>query len=346
MHVVAAPARRTTRRQPIISNRQDRGNEARSVVRQDSHPNYHQLDAALADLRGDHRSGAAELLRRAAGVFTLLLTDQAKVINLTDARRAVVETAVAVIRAQPDIAPLARLADSALEAACRATQTADALRMAEQAAHEFIVRAARSAEQAAAHAADLISDNATVLTHSRSSTVLAAFTQASRAGRRFRVIATESRPLMEGRALAEGLAGESIHVTFIADAAAALMMPQVACVMVGADRVTPNCLVNKIGTRMIALAARECGVKMIALCDTSKFLAAWPALSEANRRRDELWPAAPPQVEVVNRYFEPTPLDYFTGIVTEDGWLAPPEANRRAAHQPISRRLLAALGNA
>jgi len=241
------------------------------------------------------------------------------------------------------MAPLARLANSALEAACHAVHADEALRFAEQAAREFIECAARSTAQAAAHAADLIGDDTTVLTHSRSSTVLAAFQQARRAGRRFRVIATESRPLMEGRALAEALADESVSVTLIADAAAALMMPQVACILVGADCVTTDWLVNKIGTRMIALAARECGVRMIALCDTSKFIAALPATLEANRRRDELWPDAPSQVEIVNHYFEPTPLDYFTGIVNQDGWLTPREASRRAGSQPISQPLLEAL---
>ena len=300
----------------------------------------------MADLSGDNRSGAAELLRQAADVFARLRAGQAKVADLTNAQQAVVETAVALIRAQPDMAPLARLADSAFEAARRASDADEALRFAEQAARDFIARATRSATQTAAHAVALIGDDTTVLTHSRSSTVLAAFQQARRAGRRFRVIATESRPLMEGRALAEALAGEAVNVTFIADTAAALMMPQVACVIVGADGVTPDWLVNKIGTRMIALAARECGIKMIALCDTSKFIADRTAASEANRRCDELWPDAPSPVEIVNRYFEPTPIGYFTGIVTEDGLLAPREVSRRAAQHPISPALLAALGNA
>jgi len=215
-----------------------------------------------------------------------------------------------------------------------------------RAAQDFVARAARSAEQAAAHAAELIADGSTLLTHSRSSTVLAAFVRARRAGRRFRVIATESRPLMEGRALAEALAGESVDVTFITEGAAALVLPRVSRVMVGADRVTAGWLVNKIGTRMIVLAARECGVKVTALCDTSKFIAATPDAPEAVRDPNELWPDAPPPVEVVNRYFEPTPLDYFDGVVTEDGWLAPHEAGRRAAGHPLSQPLLAALGAA
>lgn len=315
-------------------------------MRPDSDLKHPQLDAAIAALGSDNRSGAAELLRRAAGLFARLRADQTKVTDLTKTRQAVTETAAALIRAQPDMAPLARLADSVLAAARHAARADEALRFAELAAHEFIESAARAAEQTAAHAAELIGDNTTVLTHSRSSTVLAAFQQARRAGRRFRVIVTESRPMMEGRALAEVLAGEAANVTLIADTAAALVMPQVDCVLVGADCLTTDWLINKIGTRMIALAARERGVKMIALCDASKFIAAWPITPEANRRPDEIWPDAPAQVEIVNHYFEPTPIDYLTGIVSQDGWLSPREASRRAASQPISQPLLAALAGA
>src|SRR5438270_13616349 len=114
-----------------MANRQGRGNETRGVVRQDDDLHHQQLDAALADLRGDHRSGAAELLRRAADVFAGLRADQANVINPTKAQQAILETAVALIRAQPEIEPLARLADSALVAARPAADAAKALRMAE-----------------------------------------------------------------------------------------------------------------------------------------------------------------------------------------------------------------------
>jgi translation initiation factor eIF-2B subunit delta len=299
----------------------------------------------LAALASDNRSGAAELLSRAADVFTRLRADQSKVANLTDAQRAVHDTAVALIGAQPDIAPLVRLSDTAFTAASHATSAQAALRVAEQAARDFIARAARAAHQTATHAARLLDEGAVVLTHSRSSTALAAFRQARRNGRGFRVIATESRPMREGRALAEALAAEAVNVTLIADAAAALMMAQADCVIVGADRVTPEHVVNKIGTRMIVLAARECGVKVFALGDTSKFIAGWPA-SEANHPADEIWRDAPSRVEIVNRYFEPTPLDDFTAIICEDGWLAPREASRRAGEYAIHPALLTALSGA
>lgn len=313
------------------------------MAQTDSNPGNDQLNAALADLRSDNCSGAAELLRRAANVFALLRASQPQTVEPATAQQTILETAAALIRAQPDMATFARLADSALQAASRAAHSGEAFHLAEQATAEFVARMIHSAEQAATHAAALIGDGATVITNSRSSTVLAAFKQAHRAGRRFHVIATESRPMMEGCVLAETLADEGISITLIADAATALMMPQATCVMVGADRVTPEAIVNKIGTRLMALAARACGVKIYALCDTSKFIADLPASPDANRPSDELWPDAPPQVEIINRYFEPTPIGDFTDIISEDGLLAPLKASRHAARHPISLRLLAAL---
>jgi translation initiation factor 2B subunit (eIF-2B alpha/beta/delta family) len=310
-------------------------------VQHDSRLDFYSLDELLAALENDNRSGAAELLGRAADVFARLRADHSDTADSSKAQQAAGETAVALIRAQPDIAPLVRLADAALTAAGRAGGAQDALRAAERSAHDFIARAARAAEQTATHAARLIDDGAVVLTHSRSSTVLAALKQARRDGRGFRVIVTESRPMLEGRALAEALAAEALHVTLIADAAAALMMAEADCLIVGADRVTPEHLVNKIGTRMLALAARERGVKVFALGDTSKFIAGWPA-PQADHQAAEVWRDAPPQVEILNRYFEPTPLDDFAAVICEDGALTPREAGRRAAQYPISPALLAA----
>jgi ribose 1,5-bisphosphate isomerase len=152
--------------------------------------------------------------------------------------------------------------------------------------------------------------------------------------------------MLEGRVLAEAIAGQDIRVTLIADAAASIAMEQVDLVMVGADKITPVNLVNKIGTRMIALAARERGLPVYALCDTSKFIRddcfglGIRDLGGAN----ELWPAAPRGVAVVNRCFEPTPLAFFTGIITEDGALSIEEVARRAEQAAIDKELVNAFG--
>jgi translation initiation factor 2B subunit (eIF-2B alpha/beta/delta family) len=306
------------------------------------------IEAAINQIASDNTSGAAEILRRAGAVFTLLNARSSAqgADNSELAQQAVIQTCIALAVAQPHMSPLLRLASAALSAARIATGARESLKSAEDAALDFAENAQRAARDAAMHAATLIRNDATVLTHSRSSTVLAAFLEAKRRGRDFSVVATESRPMLEGRVLAEAIASQDIRVTLIADAAASLAMEQVDLVMVGADQITPVNLVNKIGTRMIALAARERDLPLYALCDTSKFIRedyfgrGIRDLGGAN----ELWPEAPRGVAVGNRCFEPTPLACFTGIITEDGALSIKEVARRAEKAAIDKALVNAFG--
>lgn len=303
--------------------------------------------AAIGQISRDNQSGAAEILGRAAEVFSLL-ADQQTLMNMASAetaRRCVIEICARLALAQPDMAPLLNLASEVSLAADEATAVREVFEFALDTARRFANKAARDAQHAASHAASLIRDSATVLTHSRSSTLLAALCEARRAGKNFRLIATESRPALEGRKLVETLALEGANVTLIADAAAALLMSQVDLVLFGADRVTPEFLVNKIGTRMIALAARELSTPVCALCDTSKFIsgAATSGSTGEGQSGEELWPGPPAGVLVLNHYFEPVPLTLFTAIITEEGALDPIHASHRAKaksiHPPLAERL-------
>lgn len=304
------------------------------------------MQNAIDKIVADNTSGAAEILCRAADIFSLLSPEQTGSSSLTveQARKTVLDTSVALVLAQPDMSPLLRLASAAVGAARNAGNAADVFRSAQKAARGFIADAELAGGAAASHAAKLIPNGATVLTHSRSSTVLVALIEARRQGKDFSVIATESRPMLEGRASARKLAAEGVHVSLIADAAAAQLMDEVNLVLVGADKVTPEYLLNKIGTRMIALAARERAVPAYAVCDTSKFIAAdYFSGSNLYRSSDELWPDAPPGVAVVNRYFEPVPLALFAAIIAEDGELSADETARRTERASIDRVLIDAL---
>lgn len=306
-----------------------------------------QAEAVISGIASDNLSGAAEVLRRAAAVFSQMNADQIDVASqsVEVARRSMTEICVALAKAQPSMSPLLRLASEALSEARAATSASEAWEYAANAAFKFVETASRAAHRVVLHASSLISTGSTILTHSRSSTVVATLAEARRAGRLLTVVATESRPLFEGRRLASELAEKAIAVISIADAAASLLMDRVDLVLIGADKITPESLINKTGTRMIVLAARERGLPVYALCDSSKFIAAdyCAAVARDEREGNELWPGAPEQVTIVNRYFEPTPLAYFTGIVTEDGVLTAPEVARQAGTVGIDAILRAAL---
>lgn len=302
------------------------------------------IDGAVARISSDNTSGAAEILSRTGEVFSLLATHQSEFesVNLECVYQVIFETCLRISKAQPEMSALLRLSSTALSAARTATTTEHCLKSAKDAALTFIENAGRASRATALHGAALITEHATVLTHSRSSTVLNALVEAKQGGRFFDVVATESRPLLEGRSLATSLSRKGIPVILIADSAAALAMEKIDLVMLGADMLTASDVMNKIGTRMIALAAHEHDLPVYALCDTSKFIPEdyhFGTASEMNSP-DELWDDPPPGVKPENSYFEPTPIEDFTGIVTEAGLLSPDDARRQARKTSVAQDLV------
>jgi methylthioribose-1-phosphate isomerase len=193
------------------------------------------------------------------------------------------------------------------------------------------------------HGAALVTDGMTVLTHCNTGrlatagdgTALAVLFAAKRAGTRFRVLAGETRPLLQGsRLTALELSQAGIPVEVIVDAAGPGLMAraQVDLVLVGADRIARNGdVVNKVGTYMLALAAREHRVPFWVVAPTSTF-----DLSLEDGRRipiEERDPAevlavsghavAAPEVSARNPAFDLTPAGLLTGIVTERGLIRP-----------------------
>ena len=268
--------------------------------------------ARVNEIARDRASGAARLALRAA----TLLIEYAE-----SAREDIPEIANALIEAQPSMAPIYNLARRALASSDVKTACTEFLEAMEQ-------NGARVAEVAAA----LIEDGMTVMTHSFSSTVLAAFREAHQAGRRFTVICPESRPVCEGIALAASLGMSGIGASVITDAAAYRLLPTAQLVAVGADAISLRGFSNKTGTALIALAARELGVPFYVLCSSDKFLpASYSPPPEEPKDPAEILDRQLPHVSAVNYYFDLTPLSCISGVVTENGTVSPEELKRMLA---------------
>ena len=283
----------------------------------------------IESIKADNRSGAAELLERAAAVYAAASTSQPEPTPETAAF--IVESISATLKdAQPGMAGLLNLIRR-VETAIQRPGSIGPLGQAASAASEFAVSALRNLKAVATKGAELIAPDAVVLTHSRSSTVVAALLKAAERVQRFSLIATESRPMLEGRQLAEAISAAGVDVTVIVDAAAAVVMDQIDLVLVGADRVTPGQVLNKIGTRLIAMSARDVGVPTYCLADTSKFIAnVEPLQQKPDPPSFEVWPRHPANISIINRYFEEVPIEMFTGIITETGPITPVDAMRLA----------------
>jgi translation initiation factor 2B subunit (eIF-2B alpha/beta/delta family) len=146
-----------------------------------------------------------------------------------------------------------------------------------------------------------------------------------------KVVVTESRPQMEGRNLAERLAGAGVNVLLVVDAATAVFMESADVAVVGADSVLyDGGFVNKVGTRMAALAARDQGVPFYVVCSTSKFnVMNYLGRGVELEEKDPAEVAEIEGVDVRNPYFEVVPARLVTGIITEMGVMDPLDIRRR-----------------
>lgn len=179
-----------------------------------------------------------------------------------------------------------------------------------------------------------------IATLSASAAVRDALVEAHRAGREPRALVAESRPRLEGRALAASLAAAGVPVWLVVDAALPLLLSQTRMVWLGADAVTDHGVLNKVGSYGVALAAREQSVPVYALAGRRKFLpAATPALKIAEMPEAEVWEAPAPGVRPRNVYFELVPLPLLRGVVVEDAVLPPGEAAALARERPLPAEL-------
>lgn len=189
------------------------------------------------------------------------------------------------------------------------------------------------------HGAALIEDGDVVLTHCNAGalatveygTALGVVRAAVEQGKRVRVLATETRPKLQGaRLTAYELKRDGISVTLIADTMVGYVMYKrmVNKVFVGADRIVLDAVINKIGTYQIAVLAKEHKIPFYVAAPKSTFdLSHTSAEITIEERSPEevtyigLERMAPEGVNALNPAFDITPLQYVTAIICEEGIL-------------------------
>ncbi|MGA9099048.1 MAG: ribose 1,5-bisphosphate isomerase [Methanotrichaceae archaeon] len=196
-------------------------------------------------------------------------------------------------------------------------------------ADRFIESSERAVERIGEIGSRRIKDGDTVLTHCNSMAALSVIGTAHKAGKKIKVIATESRPRYQGILTIGILDKLGIETELIIDSAVRSVMNEVDLVVVGADVVTANgTLVNKIGTAQIALCAHEARTSFMVAAETYKF-SPMTILGELvpieERSAEEILPdfLKYKHVHVRNPAFDVTPHQYIDLICTEVGAISP-----------------------
>jgi len=200
------------------------------------------------------------------------------------------------------------------------------------------------------HGAALVKDGQTILTHCNAGalatagygTALGVVRAAWEQGKKIRVLADETRPVLQGARLTVWeLMQDQIPVTLITDNMAGALMRRglIHLCLVGADRIAANGdVANKIGTYSVAVLAKAHGLPFYVAAPYSTIDLATPSGDQIpieQRKPQEVTsicggpPVAPLGADVLNPAFDVTPAEYVTAIITERGVFKPGELAER-----------------
>jgi translation initiation factor eIF-2B subunit delta len=188
-------------------------------------------------------------------------------------------------------------------------------------------------------ASDKIVNGDVILTYARSSIIERTLREAQKIGKKFRVIVVDSKPLYEGKKLAQSLAADGIAVDYYLIAGIAHAIGEATKVFVGAHAMMGDGrLYSRIGTAVVAMVAKDRNVPLIVCCESYKFtdrvyvdsfggneLAPPEELLEDPQER-EAWRQSMekrPLLQMLNLMYDLTPAEYVNMIVTEHGNLPP-----------------------
>ena len=280
-----------------------------------------------------------------AGAYGVVLAARAlHDIAVPAFREELAEAAEQLAAARPTAVNLPWAVARTLRAADGATNAPDAVERTLREAQAIEAEDLQANMAIGAYGAALLPQGARVLTHCNTGalatagygTALGVVRAAWEQGVLTGVVATETRPLLQGaRLTAWELTQEGIPTTLIVDGAAASVLRNngISAVIVGADRIAANGdVANKIGTYALALLARAHGVPFYVAAPSSTIDMATPsgdAITVEERDATEVTApggvqVAPDGVDVLNPAFDVTPAELVTAIITEQGVFTAP----------------------
>jgi len=191
----------------------------------------------------------------------------------------------------------------------------------------------------------LIKNNDTILTICNAGilatidygTALGVIYKAKEEGKKVKVFACETRPLLQGARLTTWeLMKKGIDVTLICDNTAAALMKEgkIDKVITGADRIACNGdTANKIGTYGLAILAKNHNIPFYVAAPASTFdlsIKNGKLIPIEKRNSEEVTqiffkhPIAPRDIKVYNPAFDVTPNNLITAIITDKGIISAP----------------------
>lgn len=285
-----------------------------------------EIKKKLDDLRQDNSSGASELINKSLHIIRSSLENVSE--DGKDITEDIMELATQIIQSRPSMAPLINTIGFLI-----GNQTFITKKEISERLSQFSDYRKEQMESLRRHFSSLFDKLYTkdlgIMLISHSSTINTLFLEEKNRDIRFYVL--ESRPLLEGRNTAEFFSND-FKTNLIVDSAMGKFMKKIDIVLVGIDSILHDgSIVNKIGTYPLAVLAFEHNKRVYAVGDSFKYnlrshfgqkikiekksYKEIYKMKESRNKNDNL--------QIHNYYFDITPPNYITGIVSDIGIHSP-----------------------
>jgi len=303
-----------------------------------------EIDQMVSEIANDSISGASKLARRACeclDAFAGWVVDNDKNETPESYKKELITIGQDLVRAQPSMASVINAVNEIISSTYNQSATLAAevgfdekkqlkylCTYTQSVARKYVLNSKLALEAIANDFNRLIRSKDVIMTLSASSAVEAILVEAFNGAIDFSVYIPESRPMFEGRDMAQRLAKSGIKTILIADSAMFHFLNECSKIIVGADCVTTKGIMNKIGTYGLAIAAKELKIPFYCVCERTKFIPDILSIDKliVGHPEDQIFAPGyeqkkPEKLSVKNIYFDFTPIEYVTKFLTEDGMM-------------------------
>ncbi|HEX7475831.1 MAG TPA: translation initiation factor eIF-2B [Dehalococcoidales bacterium] len=287
-------------------------------------PIQSEIRGYIEQIKSNRNQGASELARQSLEVLKVAIAKSTAVTKpqfILDIN----EISASLYSARPVMAPIKNVI-KLFQKQLSANNSNDlniTKKTAISIADNIIKTSQEAVNKIAEYAKSVLTNNDVIMTQSFSSTVAYAFKVASQ-NYKLNAIVTRSGTSKIGQITAQEIQSYGVRVTYIDDTAVGLYINQVKKVFVGADRIcSDGILVNGVGTFLMALAANKYQIPVYVLSESLKIdpnLKGNEAdLEDKNPNEMVIQGVFKPEIIVKNPYFDITPVELITALITEDG---------------------------
>ncbi len=310
--------------------------------------NHPAIDRVNERISSDAIGGAADTAKEVLAAMSQVVKDS-KATTTDDLFNEIELAAISVIKACSSMAPpinvLHRLMRSLEDDVAAGCDLQKAKKHVQAAGDDFLQQLNSAMDTVAKIGAELIKNNYRVFMYSMSSTIWKVLRKAKQQGKDFKLLVTESRPANEGLWTVDEMHKSQIPVEVSIDACLPEMIKTSDIVFAGVDAVGANgSVLNKTGTYLCALVAKEYGVPFYFVSDSLKFdtstLFGLPFKSDPIHYHEVMGDKKFENgIKVVGKLFDETPPHLITGIITELGVIPPSACVNVMWKMKLSKRI-------